>query len=454
MGDFKKEKVNKLRYSFILQETIRCLEELKHLDNLYSDEGYLYLIKKLCIRFLPLFDYFENAYRKNREDIQELAEQGEIVLDFSNIISKDFLTRRERRNLYKQLFVSLNNQMDEILDNNLEQIQSNFADNYHSYKQTFLSYAYKDRGLTFIMFFYFYINRGYLYIDWMHSPAYPNGIAIKDSLFAALDNSTQLLFLYTPNCEIENERGDKTLKAWCSWEFGSFYARSHQTKYYLRLPNNFSSYELPDILDTFLEMHAVWDGNIIGAPRTLNRLYAPNESELVDVVLDLLIEYVSPSYESFSEKEYWAKRDRFMIYDLYNPKTKTALEFGLVLDPIKNKESLDDKKYRFSFEGKEPDLYDEDISLRIKHVLQRKYMMFGNIQNEDKIEIAIVLPTRKSDSLTKKDNELVESIKNYIIYDAPKNVKKVYLFFIDMIYQFNLGSKTPLRKILYREKDI
>lgn len=91
--------------------------------------------------------------------------------------------------------------------------------------QSFLSYAYLDRGLSLALFYYFLRNKAFLYVDWMWRGAVGNGRQLKYDLNRALCRSNQLLFLRTPNSELKIQGGNGCIRQWCAWEIGNFYAK-------------------------------------------------------------------------------------------------------------------------------------------------------------------------------------------------------------------------------------
>ena len=435
----------KLLYSYIISEALRCIErfELKYSSN--DDNDYIYKIEQTCQSFVHLFIYFENASTFYYEDYRVLVLQffkdDTLREKLLSNVTTDVLSKNQRNKLYKYIFTLFNDELDMVIVDNLDTIQNRFADNPFGYKQTFLSYSYADKGLTLILFFYFLVNNGYLYVDWMHSPAYPNGIAIKDSLTTALDMSSHLLFLYTPNSEVES--GDKrSLKEWCSWEFGSFYSRSHQSKFYIRLPNNFRKYKMPDILDTFMEMDGVVNGVINGHYRNIQSFYVPRGEEAINVTLNLLTNYVSDYYSTFEPIYY--RND--IGYDAYSHKYKIALEVGMIVDSVKG---IIDDKYIFKTKDAYINEVPKNFYMRLRSFLYRKLEQLDRFNI--KVELALLLPTRFSTSLSiEEEKELLDLLNNYHL----KNVKKVYLLFIDSIHRFVLGDKPRINKFYYYEKDI
>ena len=122
-------------------------------------------------------------------------------------------------------------------------------------KQTFLSYAYYDKGLTQALFYYFWLRSGFLYVNWMWDGVNNHSSATKEKLEDALKDSDQFLFLRTTNSELRIRGNNNSIRQWCAWEIGNFYTKHKEDKYYTSFydktePRN-------DILDTFRPMREV-----------------------------------------------------------------------------------------------------------------------------------------------------------------------------------------------------
>lgn len=131
-------------------------------------------------------------------------------------------------------------------------------------KQTFLSYAYYDKGLTTALFMYFLQKNGFLYVNWMWNGVNGNGTVTKRVLESALDDSDQFLFLRTTNSEMHIQGNNQSIRQWCSWEIGNFYTKHNENKFY----TSFYDKEEPrnDILDSFKAMKEVRNGVILPCP--------------------------------------------------------------------------------------------------------------------------------------------------------------------------------------------
>jgi hypothetical protein len=103
--------------------------------------------------------------------------------------------------------------------------------------KVFLSHAYDDKLYTLSLFIFMLKNHIFLYVDWIFSPNFKNGVDIKSNLSKHLSESKQLLFLRTVNSEF-SIRGSGNIRGWCSWELGTFYTLNKMQsddKYYIEL---------------------------------------------------------------------------------------------------------------------------------------------------------------------------------------------------------------------------
>ena len=133
--------------------------------------------------------------------------------------------------------------------------------------QTFLSYAYYDKGLTQALFNYFWLRSGFLYVNWMWSGANANGSVTKAELEKALHDSSQLLFLRTTNSELRIQGNNNMLRQWCAWEIGNYYTKNKHEKFYTSFYDKVAPRN--DLLDTFSPMKEVVNGKIIKGNRTV-----------------------------------------------------------------------------------------------------------------------------------------------------------------------------------------
>lgn len=126
-------------------------------------------------------------------------------------------------------------------------------------QQTFLSYAYYDKGITLGLYIYFLINDGFLYVNWMWSGVNANSSITKTQLDDELGKSSQLLFLRTLNSEL-NYYDRPQIRQWCSWEIGNYYTKHKNEKFYVNFYGN--SIKTNDILYSFRPLTRVVRGTI------------------------------------------------------------------------------------------------------------------------------------------------------------------------------------------------
>lgn len=174
------------------------------------------------------------------------------------------IEQKHRRNMgitymdyFRFLLKSLANAQKKIINNNFI-VTENCEKVRDKRVQTFLSYAYDDKGLTLALFYYFWSRTGFLYIDWMWNNLNKNGRITKKTLNKSLKESEQLLFLRTTNSEM-NIRGNNNIRQWCSWEIGNFYT-NNKSKFY----TSFYDKDRPknDLLDSFSPMFDIEAGKI------------------------------------------------------------------------------------------------------------------------------------------------------------------------------------------------
>lgn len=127
-------------------------------------------------------------------------------------------------------------------------------------RKVFLSYAYKDKGLSLALHLYCRDRGVFLFVDWMWNPEMKKGCDIKKAIGPELDRCDDLLFLRTANSELSpKNNSDYYIRHWCAWEIGYFYTKNRD-KYYISFYDN----EKPIIsfLDTMKPMKDVSEGHI------------------------------------------------------------------------------------------------------------------------------------------------------------------------------------------------
>ena len=242
-------------------------------------------IKKMFLDSATLLIDLEKKPQEELLNVQNFNETLERNIqsienrDFANLINSDFNKRLERKiygrqqkekqynwNDYLELLVKA------IIDYQNKIIQKLFkksfvrenasrliSDNNEHMIQTFLSYAFKDKGLSFVLFLYFLNNGGFLFVDWMLNDDSRKPIVLKRYLFERLKESEQFLFFRTSNSEFKAS-SSFTIRQWCAWECGVYYSINSNEKYILNLYDDSPSNTL---LKTFKPMGSVENGKII-----------------------------------------------------------------------------------------------------------------------------------------------------------------------------------------------
>ena len=126
--------------------------------------------------------------------------------------------------------------------------------------QTFLSYAYYDKGLSLGLFLYFQRMGGFLYVNWMWNGTNDDSSITKIELDKELYKSSQFLLLRTLNSEFDYY-AKKQIRQWCSWEIGNYYNKNPDEKYYVSFYDGDSASN--DLLMTFKVFGRVYNGTII-----------------------------------------------------------------------------------------------------------------------------------------------------------------------------------------------
>lgn len=211
---------------------------------------------------IPQIEEYQKIFERNAREITNLM----FVSKIKKLLEEQ--TRKKKnpnlisfRSYFNYLLKAVANFQNEVIEENFIGI---FFDNIVNIinierKQTFLSYAYDDKGLTLALFYYFWNNSGFLYVNWMHNGVNNNGLVTKKILEEALEESNQLLFLRTVNSELRI-RGNYSIRQWCAWEIGNFYTKNKGKKYYTSFYDKSESSN--DMLDTFKPMKEVVFGEI------------------------------------------------------------------------------------------------------------------------------------------------------------------------------------------------
>ncbi len=228
----------------------------------FFEEAFINQIN-LCLQLnITMLRDIENRFFLSfHEDISELDFNKIIkmnikqVMDLKELIGEKKLKKLEKipktvkksSNQYYK-FNSLINGLNEITEAILKK-EKITKDNFHNKikikehefkNHVFLSHAFYDQLYTFCLFIFMYEKGILLYVDWIFSEEFDNGVDIKANLLRHLVNSRQLLFLRTINSEL-SIRGSGNIRGWCSWELGSFYTIKEENKdekYYIALYEN------------------------------------------------------------------------------------------------------------------------------------------------------------------------------------------------------------------------
>lgn len=210
----------------------------------------------------PLPEIYWRLFDENAKDIQNSS----VAWRIRELIQRQMNIRKnyQESNLpfetyFRYLIKAIADYQEEIIRYNFIKL-SDMEFIRASRKQTFLSYAYYDKGLTQALFYYFWKRSGFLYVNWMWDGVNSLGSTTKKKLDEVLADSAQLLFLRTTNSELKVRGSNNTVRQWCAWEIGNFYTKHKEEKYYTSFydrtePRN-------DMLDTFRPMKDVVGGEI------------------------------------------------------------------------------------------------------------------------------------------------------------------------------------------------
>lgn len=258
------------RYNLFIQsgnlikngEVIVNFKNPQQVSNMYFDSAKLICGLEDIINNsveMPQIEEYQKIFERNARGITNLM----FVSKIKKRLEKQ--TRKKKnpdlisfKSYFNYLLKAVANYQNEVIEENYMGILFDNIINIER-KQTFLSYAYDDKGLTLALFYYFWNNSGFLYVNWMHNGVNDNGLVTKEILEEALEKSNQLLFLRTVNSELRI-RGNYSIRQWCAWEIGNFYAKNKGKKYYTSFYDKIESSN--DMLDTFNPMKEVVFGEI------------------------------------------------------------------------------------------------------------------------------------------------------------------------------------------------
>lgn len=209
-----------------------------------------------------LYDEYQSIFENNAEKIQN----KKVVKRITELIQSEINKKKGKEQLstlpfktyFRYLIKAIADYQEEIIKDNFIEF-SDIEAIRTSRKQTFLSYAYYDKGLTQALFIYFWMRKGFLYVNWMWDGVNSNSSLTKTKLECALADSDQLLFLRTTNSELRIS-GNHNIRQWCAWEIGNYYTKHKGEKYYTSFYDKIEPRN--DILDTFRPMKEVVMGEI------------------------------------------------------------------------------------------------------------------------------------------------------------------------------------------------
>lgn len=201
------------------------------------------------------------------DEIVSLIRDEDFLLFFNQNVRKAITDRYEKKRIMdiRAFVVVVFRKMAEFHNTLIgKQFAHPWFDNkvdtvFGSLPQTFLSYAYDDKGLTLGLFLYFFVNGGFLYVNWMWSGVNKNSRITKDQLDGELEKSNQFLFLRTLNSELDYY-GSSHIRQWCSWEIGNYYTKKDDEKYLLNFYG--SKGKQNDLLFTFKPLSGITKGVI------------------------------------------------------------------------------------------------------------------------------------------------------------------------------------------------
>ena len=164
-----------------------------------------------------------------------------------------------------KLLSDINNSIINQPQTNGEYIHnSRLSTDHFAGNKVFLSHAFDDKLYTLSLFIFMLKKGIFLYVDWIFSPNFKNGVDIKNNLSKHLSKSKQLLFLRTVNSEF-SIRGNGNIRGWCSWELGTFYTLNKMqsnNKYYIELYKGKNNQQKNKQLDGIKPLKAINNGKL------------------------------------------------------------------------------------------------------------------------------------------------------------------------------------------------
>lgn len=158
---------------------------------------------------MPQMEEYQGIFDRNANEVQDLLFVQRITNQIQQQMSKKMEKEPSSSNSFKTYFryllKAIADYQEEIIENNFIGLSDDELIR-TARSQTFLSYAYYDKGLTQALFYYFWLRSGFLYINWMWDGVNNHSSATKEKLEDALKDSNQFLFLRTTNSELRIQR--------------------------------------------------------------------------------------------------------------------------------------------------------------------------------------------------------------------------------------------------------
>lgn len=207
---------------------------------------------------MPQKEEYQAIFERNANEVQNLLFVQRIANQIQQQMSEKMSSSNSFKTYFRYLLKAVADYQEEVIGTNFIGLSDDESIRTKR-KQTFLSYAYSDKGLTQALFYYFWLRSGFLYVNWMWDGVNNHSSATKEKLEDVLKDSNQFLFLRTTNSELRI-RGNHSIRQWCAWEIGNFYTKHKEEKYYTSFYDKIEPQN--DILDTFRPMKEVVLGKI------------------------------------------------------------------------------------------------------------------------------------------------------------------------------------------------
>lgn len=249
-----------------------------------QDDAYMFsdktIIKNMYYKSAVVIEGIEDAINANDDLLEASVFETMINYNISRIDDNRFtdavhngianqveqLLKKNNKVTYKDYFRFLlktlteyQNEMIDLYFIRMEDISSVQGQR----EQTFLSYAYYDKGLTLALYYLFEMKGGFLYVNWMWKGTNKNSKVTKRELERALRDSRQFLFLRTTNSELHVRGNNNSIRQWCAWEIGFYYNTKNQKEKFYTSFYDKKRIKKNDLLDSFNVMGNVVNGKVV-----------------------------------------------------------------------------------------------------------------------------------------------------------------------------------------------